>query len=669
MSIGRTIARCLGVVLLAAMLAGGTFGANALTDNADPRLDKKVTIAVVHTKLEDVVKQLSEQSGVEIKAGTGARDWKVRERKVTIEAKDVTLRILLDEVSKLLGFYISKSGKEGEWAYTYWQDLKARQLESEMLSAAREQVAQRSVAMRQGALDSALEALKLSPEEALKEKDKDPWTAYLGGTKAGRGYAQMLDYMANNFPVERDLMLRGKKTTISLENLPPNLQQAAKDVTMGGYMAFAGTSGQMNQEAKDMFASLTPSQLTIMPMTAFGGDQDMAAAGFGGMVVINARLPEELGGKMGPEMDSMFGGIPMGMFPLARSDSLMGNLSGKMLLAVEEGMKAEEIGKFIQEQMSSPDLFADTLARESPTEKELPTDPEFMREVELDELPKVDITKGLSNLPESIGKEVIAVSKAIEKPVLLESFVGSMPMGMFLKSGKQPLYRILVGMEKAGYVWTLGDSTLRLRPDDWALQRSYEIPESTIARYRDILQKNGEFSLDDLGDLATELTDDQITNTMMEMPEFRFQMLSMQSGFGEGSREILRLYGSLSDQQKGALNADAGLGFAQLSGPQWDRLSAIISDELGGIYIMDGGIRLTKPEAGANGSIYTFSFTILAAQEAQPRTFSKSVTILGRAMLEQMQKSVEDAKEKAETDKDARDAKNGTDGPPKSLDE
>ena len=77
MSIGRTIARCMGVVLLAAMLAGGTFGANALTDNADPRLDKKVTIAVVHTKLEDVVKQLSEQSGVEIKAGTGARDWKV----------------------------------------------------------------------------------------------------------------------------------------------------------------------------------------------------------------------------------------------------------------------------------------------------------------------------------------------------------------------------------------------------------------------------------------------------------------------------------------------------------------------------------------------------------------------------------------------------------------
>lgn len=661
---------CLSVAFLISFIAASVaYPANALTDSTDPRLDQKVTIEVSHTKLEDVVKQLSEQSGVEIKAGTGARDWKVRERKVTIEAKDVRLGTVLEEISKLLGFYVSKSGKKDEWAYTYWQDMKARLLESEMLNAEREKGAQRSVAMRQGALDSASDALELTPEEAMKKKDEDPWTAYLGGTKAGRGYAQMLNYLAGNFPMERDLMLRGKKTTISLENLPPNMQQALQDTKFGGYMALMGGTEGMSQEEADMYGGLTASQLTVMPMTGFASDQDMASAGWSGMVMINARFPEGIAGDgMPPEVDSMFGGgMPLAMFPLARSDSLTGKLFGKMLLAVEDGMKEDELGKLMEDEMSSPDLFAETLSRESPTEKQPPTDPELTREVELGELPKVNTFEGSTDLPDSIGKEVIAVSKAIGKPVLLESFLGSMPMNMFLKSGKQPLYKILIGMEKAGYNWTFGDGTLRLRPDDWALQRSYEIPESTIARYRGILEKNGEFSLDDVANLATELTDDQITNTLMKMPEFMFQVISMQGGFGEGSRELLRLYGSMSGQQKGALSVDPGLGFAQLSGPQWDRLNVIISDQLGGVYVLDGGILLTKPEVGANGSTYIFNFTVLVGGEEKPRTFSKSVTILGKEMLDQMQKSVDEAKKKAETDKAEKDKQEGTEEPPKET--
>ncbi len=647
--------RWIGILLLVAVVATSVFAADvATTDKPDIRLDKKVTISVVHAKLEDVVKQLSEQSGVEIKAGTGARDWKVRERKVTIEAKDVRLGTVLEEISKLLGFYLSKSGKKDEWAYTFWQDMKARLLESEMLNAAREAVAQRSVAMRQSALDSASEALKLSPEEAMKKKAEDPWTAYLGGTKSGRGYAQILGYLAGNFPIERDLMLRGKKTTISLESIPPYLQQAIEDTKFGGYMALGAE--HMSQEESDMYGGLTASQLTVMPMSGFASDQDMASAGWSGMVMINARLPGDLAGdEVPPEVDSMFGGgMPLAMFPLARSDSLTGKLFGKMLLAIDEGMKEGEMEKLMEDEMGNPDLFAETLALESPTEKEPPTDPEMTREVDLGELPKVNTFEPDTDLPETIGKEVIAVSKAIGKPVLLESFLGSMPMGIFLNSGKQPLYKILIGMEKAGYNWTFGDGTLRLRPDDWALQRSYEIPESTLAKYSEIL-KNREFSLDDLAGLATELTDGQITNTLMEMPEFTFLVMSMQSDFGGGSRELLRLYGSMSSQQKSAVQADPGLGFSQLSGPQWDRLNVIISDEFGGVYVLDGAIVLTTPEADAEGYPYTFDFTVQVGGEETPRTFSRSITVYGKAMREEMQKSVDEAKKQAETDTPGQD--------------
>ncbi len=653
---------CWLAAFLFALVATSAISAEkALTDNADPRLDKRITISVAHTKLEDVVKQLFEQSGVEIKAGTGARDWKVRERKVTIEAKDVRLGTVLDQLSKLLGFYVSKSGKKDEWAYTFWQDMKARLLESEMLNAEREALAQRSVAMRQSALDTAADALKLSPEEAMKKKDTDPWLAYLGGTKDGRGYASLLDYLGGNFPIERDLMLRGKKTTFPLENLPPYLQQALDDTRMGGFMAMA--TDNIPPEAQEMFKGLTAYELTVMPMTGMGGgEQEMSAAGFGGMVMMMAKMPKEFGGG---GMDSEFGGgFPMGMFPLSGSDTLMGKICGKMLLSVEDGPKDGDIGSRMSktaEEMGDPAaLIADTMARESPTEKEPPTDPELLKEVELGELPTFSMTQADSDSPKSIGKEVVAISKAIGKPVLLESFIGSMPISLYVKAGKQPLYKILIGAEKAGYTWTFGDGTLRLRPDDWALRRSYEIPESLMARYRDILTRNGEFTLDDLATIVIELTDDQIDNTLAKEPEFLFPLASLRNFGSGGTRELLRLYGSMTGPQKGTLTADAGLGFSQLSGAQWDRLNQIISEELGGVYILDGVIKLTMPGAGeqaamAGMSRYKFEFAVQVGGEEKPRTFSKTAMTYGKAQLQEMQKNLDAAKKKAEADKAEKD--------------
>jgi len=90
------------------------------------------------------VRQLSDQSGVVIKAGIGSRDWRVRERRVTIHAKEVPLGALLMQISKLLGFLLSHQDKEDqERSYFYWQDAKSWLLETELLNAQREAEAQR----------------------------------------------------------------------------------------------------------------------------------------------------------------------------------------------------------------------------------------------------------------------------------------------------------------------------------------------------------------------------------------------------------------------------------------------------------------------------------------------------------------------------------------------
>ena len=72
--------RLMHIIPVLAVLVSGACADVARFDPPDPRLDKKVALEVNYVKLDDVAKSLSEQSGVTIKAGTGTRDWRVRER-------------------------------------------------------------------------------------------------------------------------------------------------------------------------------------------------------------------------------------------------------------------------------------------------------------------------------------------------------------------------------------------------------------------------------------------------------------------------------------------------------------------------------------------------------------------------------------------------------------
>ena len=262
---------------------------------SDPRLEKKVTLAVNHVKLEEVAQSLTEQSGVDIKAGTGTRDWKVRERKVTIHAKDIQLGQMLDEISRLVGFHLSRQGKEGDWNYLIWQDQKGRLFEEEMLIAAKEARARRATDIRQGTLDAAADALKMSPEEALKRREKEPLAAYLGGTQAGRGFAQILSSLKSSFPIEYELMMRGQKVKIPVSSFPPGLEGALADIMAGR------RATDIEQEEQ---AQIIPNQLVIPGLR---GDRT-EMLGMGGLMYLFA-------------LDQTGGGYRAGFLPMSTLDS------------------------------------------------------------------------------------------------------------------------------------------------------------------------------------------------------------------------------------------------------------------------------------------------------------------------------------------------------------
>ncbi|MHB1455812.1 MAG: hypothetical protein ACYC0V_02745 [Armatimonadota bacterium] len=620
----------------------------------DTRLDKKVTLSFNSGKLEDILASMSKSSDIEFTAGNNERDWRVRERKVTIYAKDMPVGTVMDELSKLLGYRVSRQGKVNQWSYLFWQDLKSKQLEAEMVVAAKADASERAMKLRQSALDTAEAALAMSQDEAMALRESDPWTAYLGGTASGRGFAELMSGIGQNSPVERDLMLRGQGVNISLEGMPGSVIDAASASTSGGI------GGMIRQMGQGQLDGIRPSQVNFLPMGELGGGAMAGMAGFGGMAIITGTMPgmPDMGG-----MSPFGGGIPLGIFPITSGNSLVGGVFGKMLFALDEGKSLQDAVAQIQAESSDPDFLAATMARESYIEKNPPTDPELTREVEIADM-RLDVAISQSDpskTKENQGKMIEEISRAFGMPVILEAFNSSMPIGPFVKPGKQPLYMVLAAFEKAGYIWEKGTGTFRVKPEDWALERSYEIPDAFIQQYKDILAKQGEFTLEDIANIAYMLTDDQIQNNLAAEPELTYALMGLMSPVG-GSRGLLRVYGSLNNQQRAAIKSAQGLPFEQLSNVQWDRLNAVITEKIGGAYINSGSIRLipqnvdtnqaNTPQAAQMGNIQMaiFETTLMVNDEQVPRINKDMIILYGKqqlAMMKSMQKSAQDAAKKA----------------------
>jgi hypothetical protein len=615
----------------------------------DPRLDKKVTLDVNNTKLEEVAKSLTEQTGITIKAGSGQRDWKVRERTVTIHAKDQSAGKMLDEISRVLGFYISREGKDKEWTYIIWQDKKSRDLEAEMITAEKEADAQRIKDMREAAVDAAAKALKMSPEDAMKLKGKDPWTAFMGGTKTGRGFAGLLSSLQSLFPTEYDLMMRGKSSAFPLSGLPAGPRKALQDALSGGF------ANDFKSRMGDMANGLTPVQLTSMPMDGLMNGNMADQMGWSGLLFISGIKPGDR------QYDgNQFSGMPMTFFPMVSPNSLGAAAFGELLFDVESGTSLDEANKKLESKFNAPALLAQMLAHDSPTEKEPPTDPELTREVEIkaDALPKSN-SKSLNGDTdqESQGKVIEEISRALGTPVLMESFHGVLPLSVFIKAGKQPVYKILIALEKGNYSWERGDGALRVRPNDWALRRSYLIPGGFLAYYKDLIKQQEMLTLDDLAAIATSLTDDQIQRTLLADPDLAFLMMSVGGGVLGGSRDMLRLYGSLTADQKQALQSDNGLPFSQLTDKQWDQINKIITDRFGGLYVTDGKVKMDHSEATIAAGVRSFAITIQVNGEEKPREMTQTVMVPGKDQIAQMTKMRKQMQDKAKAAGQTKDAK------------
>ena len=334
--------------------------------------------------------------------------------------------------------------------------------------------------------------------------------------------------------------------------------------------------------------------------------------------------------------------------------SKIGNRWGRRLLLLEDGVDPDEVERQIDDEFRTEGI-TDLTALRSPTEENPPTDPKLLREIEIREVKGAFNHESLtSGKPEDQGKMIEEIARATQDSVLMESYNSMIPISTFIKKGKQPFYHILVAVEKAGCLWELGEGTLRIRPEDWAIYRSREISESFLDYYKALLKKNGALTLEDLAGLVASLTDAQIEGGLAEDQDLSPAVITATTN--KWGRSILRAYGLMDVNQRAQLSLEGGLPFGHLTDAQWDCINEIITDELGGIRIMDGSVRIVPdPEDKPQPNRRVFEITILSPNEEKPQTLEVWVETPTKAFLKgerEQRKKQQEAMEKAAKEKE-----------------
>ncbi|MGC8863077.1 MAG: hypothetical protein ACP5R5_09930, partial [Armatimonadota bacterium] len=95
----------------------GAREAEETATDTDPRLDQKVTLEAKQKSVLTILAELSEKTGVTLKAGQNSKDWESQDTKMNIFVKDVPLRELMASMARVMKFRWSREAVEGNYSY------------------------------------------------------------------------------------------------------------------------------------------------------------------------------------------------------------------------------------------------------------------------------------------------------------------------------------------------------------------------------------------------------------------------------------------------------------------------------------------------------------------------------------------------------------------------
>jgi hypothetical protein len=143
-----------------------------------------------------------------------------------------------------------------------------------------------------------------------------------------------------------------------------------------------------------------------------------------------------------------------------------------------------------------------------------------------------------------------------------------------------PLYALLDRLIGSTHRWDRHDRLIRLRSRTWFMARPCEVPLRLVRQWNDLSARNGALPLDTFAEGAAVLSDEQVDslNHLVEVAG-----LSADFGMVSASRQVLRLYATLTPAQRLALWQHRRVSLARITPAQRLLLAASLREVLRGL--------------------------------------------------------------------------------------
>lgn len=507
-------------------------------EGKDERVAQEVTYEARRKTVAGILADLSKATGISLRAGINEQDWQVRDRKMNIFAKDVPLASLMNSIARVMKFRWSKEEKDGSIVYRLWMDRKTLLAAETQWLREQERLAQEQAERRQAMFETYSKLDAASEQDLARLKQENPYL-YLSKTT---GIASSLGQLFSEAPAALEALAAGTNVSLSAASLSPGAQQAAVATARELARLQSKMSGGRHKMPEDFGQNTQSLQIEIN------------------------RWQEHLGGS--PMAGMMLGDISITCdgqhveLPIFDPESDVAKAFGKIALrAMEEDASFEEIirdsaGELIQVmQKAIKDDSGDP-------EIEHPEDPALDRKVKF----KVESQR--------LDDYQAALSKAAEMAVVSDSFGEfGMPRELLPVGEKETTIReFLDSLTRAyHYNWGKQGSIVEFRDRNWFRKRAAQLPEAWLAAWRETLKNNGTLEIDDLAQIAA------LSQEQLQMNILADDVLRAVGAASMRQRELLRVYGALTEGQRAALFSETGLDLKTLSPDQWQLVSKLVS--------------------------------------------------------------------------------------------
>lgn len=511
---------------------------------ADIRLSQSVTYSESNKAVSAILEDLAKATGVTFKAGVNSKDWQVRDRKMSIFAKDVTLGEIMNSIARVMKFKWEKFGKEGEHTYRLFMDRKTL-LDAEAQRVRQEQQQETEQAKRRQ--EGFLEYAKLgglSDADKAKLKTENPFM-YIA---AQSGLGSSMGAFFGGSPGAVDAMAAGQRLDVSGSALSPAAQAGlVQSMRQMNEMEARFSGGKSNRTLPDDLG-VDPSKISVSINQALEQTKGMH---MGGMLLGDVTIKYDGGSMTVPMFDpnsdaaKLIGKALIESEEQGRSmDEVMKDHASEFMGIMTKAVKAEAGGEPLTEHADDPALDAKVT---------LKPDTQKLQDVEK------------------------ALAEASKYAVVSDYFPNFMPGSQAaIPAVETPLKDIL---DKIGdaftYNWDKRGSVIELRDRNWFKKRAAQLPEERLEGWRQELIKTGTLDIDSLAQIA-QLDQEQMMANIYPDETLRNGMGSYYS-----ARDILRLYATLTQNQRAALFTDTGLDLAWLSPDQLTMVDKLIRPKHG----------------------------------------------------------------------------------------